>query len=144
MQSARHKRKQAWHDEAMLIAAPPAPPPPAVLQQPRAHDANVIMTDDGYLKCTLCNKYVTEDHLQSRQHKRLLAAQEAAKEEEPVAAANDEEDIFRSLGDDFRDADGQPAQQPEMTTTTWGYTYTRAEWDEWHAWNAGETVDTYG
>jgi len=32
----------------------------------------------------------------------LLAAQEAAKEEEPVAAANDEEDIFRSLGDDLK------------------------------------------
>ena len=132
MQSARHKRKQAWHDEAMLIAAPPAPPPPAVLQQPRAHDANVIMTDDGYLKCTLCNKYVTEGHLQSRQHKRLLAAQEA--KEEPA-------DIFRSLGDDFRDDDGQPTQQPEMTTTR-GYTYTRVEWDEWHARNVNETVDT--
>ena len=89
------------------------------------------------------NKYVTEGHLQSRQHKRLLAAQEA--KEEPAVAAN-EEDIFRSLGDDFRD-DAQPAQQPQQPTAqhnTWGYTYTRAEWDEWHAWNAGETVDTYG
>ena len=119
-----------------MLIAPPAPPPPAVLQQPRAHDANDIMTDDGYLKCTLCDRDVTEGHLQSRQHnKRLLAAQEA--KEEPA-------DIFWSLGDDFRDDDAQPAQQPEMTTTTWGYTYTRAEWDEWHAWNAGETGDTYG
>ena len=132
MQSARHKRQQAAHEDMLR------------LQQSTAHDANVIMADDGYHKCTLCNKYVTEDHLQSRQHKRLLAAQEAAKEEEPVAAANDEEDIFRSLGDDFRDADGQPAQQPEMTTTTWGYTYTRAEWDEWQARKVNETVNTYG
>ena len=60
----------------------------------------------------------------------------------PVAAANDEEDIFRSLGDDFRDDDGQPAQQPEMTT--WGYTYSRAEWDEWQARKVNETVNTYG
>ena len=104
-------------------------PTPAVLQQPGTHDATVII-DDGYLKCTLCNKYVTEDHLESRQHKRLLAAQEKEKEED------------RSLGDDFRDADRQPAQQPEMTT--WGYTCARAEWDEWHAWNVNETVDTYG
>ena len=101
-------------------------PGPAVLQQPGTQDATVKLTDDGYSKCTLCNKYVTEDHLQSRQHKRLLAAQEATEEEPAVAA---EEDTFRSLGDDFRD-------------DTWGYT--RAEWDEWHAWNAGETGDTYG
>ena len=75
-------------------------PSPAVLQQPRAHENSnastptVIMADDGYPKCILCcNKYVTEGHLQSRQHKRLLAAQEA--KEEPAVAAN-EEDIFRS------------------------------------------------
>ena len=123
MQSAGHTRRRAAHEDMLR------------LQQSTAHDANVIMADDGYHKCTLCNKYVTEGHLQSRQHKRLLAAQEA--KEEPA-------DIFRSLGDDFRDDDGQPAQQPEMTTTTWGYTYTRAEWDEWQARNVNETVNTYG
>ena len=120
MQSAGHTRRRAAHEDMLR------------LQQSWAHDANIIMADDGYHKCTLCNKYVTEDHLQSRQHKRLLAAQEKEKEE------------GRSLGDDFRDADRQPAQQPEMTTTPWGYTYTRAEWDEWEARKVNEAVDTYG
>jgi hypothetical protein len=69
LEGRQHKRQQAAHEDMLR------------LQQSTAHDANVIMADDGYHKCTLCNKYVTEDHLESRQHKRLLAAQEAAKEE---------------------------------------------------------------
>ena len=73
-------------------------PSPAVLQQPGTHDATVILTDDGYSKCILCDKYVTEAHMQSARHKR----QQAAHEDIPVAAANDEEDIFRSLGDDLK------------------------------------------
>jgi hypothetical protein len=120
LEGRQHKRQQAAHEDMLR------------LRQSTAHDANVIMADDGYYKCTLCKKYVTKGHLESRQHKRLLAAQEKEKEED------------RSLGDDFRDADHQPAQQPEMTTTPWGYTYTKAEWDEWEARKVNETVDTYG
>ena len=52
-------------------------PSPAVLQQPGTHDATVILTDDGYSKCILCDKYVTEAHLQSATHKRKQAAHEA-------------------------------------------------------------------